>query len=493
MVREAIPNRHRASRAKRELNPQYLCSEYSLYGRVRFSIINDMLTGFMTLRITYRRLLTSYLAICLSVGGFAVASEAFAHDETPAHDEIHDSHEDFTLIHAGHVMAVPGEDVLEDQTIIIHDGKIVGIEAGFLEDNEATIIDGREMFYLPGLIDSHVHLRGEWSPKSRWDSVTMESGDFAFQAAKHAKTTLMAGFTAVQDVGGPAEIFALKRAVNAGIVPGPHIRAAGSAVSVTGGHGDAHGFKEDILDGMHRPTICNGPDDCRRATRKAIKRGADVVKITATGGVLSNTNAGVGQQFFNDELDAIVEAATKMGRKVTAHAHGKDGIDSALKAGVKSIEHGTYLDAETARLFKKHEAVLVPTVLAGMTVKEWDFLPPNSYKKAQEIGPLMQDMLKIAHENGVTIAFGTDTGVSKHGQNAKEFQYMVEAGMSETDAIRAATVVASKHIEMDDMIGTLEAGKHADIIGVDGDPRDDISELMDVDFVMKGGVVYKSE
>jgi len=441
----------------------------------------------MTYRITYRRLLTSYLAICLSVGGFAVASEAFAHDET------HDSHKDFTLIHAGQVMAVPGEAVLENQTIVIHDGKIVGIEDGFLDDKDATIIDGKDMFYLPGLIDSHVHLRGEWSPQSRWDSVTMESGDFAFQAAKHAKTTLMAGFTAVQDVGGPIEIFALKRAINKGIVPGPHIRAAGSAVSITGGHGDAHGFKEDILDGMHSPTICDGPADCRRATRKAIKRGADVVKITATGGVLSNTNAGVGQQFFDDELEAIVEAAANMGRKVTAHAHGKDGIDSALKAGVKSIEHGTYLDAETARLFKKNDAVLVPTVLAGMTVKEWDFLPPNSYKKAQEIGPLMQDMLRVAHDNGVTIAFGTDSGVSKHGENAKEFQYMVGAGMTPTEAIRAATVVASKHIEMDEMIGTLEAGKQADLIGLDADPRDDIAELMDVDFVMKGGVIYKGE
>jgi len=221
------------------------------------------------------------------------------------------------------------------------------------------------------------------------------------------------------------EIFALKRAVNAGIVPGPHIRAAGNAVSVTGGHGDAHGFTEDILDGMHSPTICNGADDCRRAVRKAVKRGADVIKI-----------------------------------------------------GVKSIEHGTYLDAETADLFKKNDAVLVPTVLAGMTVKEWDFLPPNSYKKAQEIGPLMQDMLARAYESGVTIAFGTDTGVSKHGENAKEFEYMVAAGMSETEAIVAATVTAAKHIEMDDVIGTLEPGKYADLIGVSGDPRKDISELM---------------
>lgn len=440
--------------------------------------------------MTYRTLLTTALFTSLAIGALGVGISAFANDDE---ESPHEDHSEYTLIHAGQVMAVPGEKVLKDQTIIIHEGKIVGIEPEFIEDETATIIDGKDMFYLPGLIDSHVHLRGEWSPNSRWDTVTLESGDFAFQAAKNAKTTLMAGFTAVQDVGGPPEIFALRRAVNAGIIPGPHIRASGSAISITGGHGDAHGFTEKVLDTMQSPTICNGPADCRRAVRKAVKRGADVIKITATGGVLSNTNAGVGQQFFDDELEAIVEAATKMGRKVTAHAHGKDGIDSALKAGVKSIEHGTYLDAETVALFKENDAVLVPTVLAGMTVKEWDFLPPNSYRKAQVIGPLMQDMLARAYESGVTIAFGTDTGVSKHGNNAKEFEYMVAAGMSETEAIIAATVTASKHIELDDVIGTLEPGKYADLIGVDGDPREDITELMDVDFVMKGGVVYKGE
>jgi len=249
------------------------------------------------------------------------------------------------------------------------------------------------------------------------------------------------------------------------------------------------------LDLYKSPTICDGVADCRRAVRKAVKRGADVIKITATGGVLSNTNAGTGKQFFDDELRAIVETAESMGRKVTAHAHGKDGIDAALRAGVSSIEHGTYLDKETVALFKKHDAVLVPTVLAGMTVVDWaenhNFLPPNSALKALQVGPQMQTMLRIAWENGVTVAFGTDTGVSAHGENAREFEYMIKAGMSEMDAIKAATVVASKHIGMSDQIGTLEAGKDADIIAVDGSPLEDISELMDVDFVMKGGVVYK--
>ena len=423
--------------------------------------------------------------ILLATAALALTFTASAHDET------HDSHKDFTLIYAGQVMPVPGEPVLSDQTIIIHKGKVVGIEAGFLDDDEATIIDGKDMFFLPGLIDSHVHLRGEWNPNGRLENFTKEDSDVAYDAASNAHKTLMAGFTAVQDVGGPPSIKALSRAIAAGKLPGPHIRASGN-VSITGGHGEMNGFRADILEHFQRPTNCDGPDDCRRATRLAIKNGADLIKIASTGGVLSNTNAGTGQQMTDDELAAIVDAAASMGRKVTAHAHGKDGIDAALKAGVKSIEHGTYMDAESARLFKRNNAVLVPTVLAGMTVKEWDFLPPASYKKAQEVGPRMLDMLSLAHENGVTIAFGTDTGVSKHGYNAKEFEYMVEAGMSETEAIRAATVVAAKHIELDDKIGTLEAGKQADLIGVDGDPRDDITELMDVDFVMKGGKVYKT-
>lgn len=426
--------------------------------------------------------------ILLATAALLFTTQAFADDASSRDSQT-------TLIHAGQVLAIPGQSPIRNATITIKNGKIVSVERGFRQEAGAKVIDKRDMFILPGLIDSHVHLRGEWSPTSRWDSVLLESGDFAFQAAKHAKTTLMAGFTAVQDVGGPKEIFALKRAINAGIVPGPHIKAAGSSVSVTGGHGDAHGFKDDLLHFMQSETLCDGPSECRGAVRMAVKNGADVIKITATGGVLSNTNAGTGQQFFNDELEAIVEAATKMGRKVTAHAHGKGGIESALKAGVKSIEHGTYLDAGTAQLFKEKDAILVPTVLAGMTVVDWaknsDWLPPNSAKKALEVGPKMLNMAKIAHENGVTIAFGTDTGVSKHGQNAKEFQYLMQAGMSAQEAIASATVIASRHIGMENQIGTLEAGKEADLIGVDGNPLNSIEELMDVDFVMKGGVVYK--
>ncbi len=426
----------------------------------------------------------------LGAGLMALSISLSTATTSQAHDGPH------TLIHAGELLAVPGQPTVKEQTVIIVDGTIEDIQDGFLEgDGDDTIIDLSGHFVMPGMIDSHVHLRAEWNPNVRLEGVTRESGDIAYDAAVNARKTLMAGFTAVQDVGGPPEIFALRRAINAGKLPGPHIKASGNAVSVTGGHGDAHGYREDILDMFHSPTICDGVSDCRRAVRKAVKRGADVIKITATGGVLSNTNAGTGQQFFDDELKAIVETAKKMGRKVTAHAHGKDGIEAALKAGVSSIEHGTYLDARTVQLFKKNDAVLVPTVLAGMTVVDWaenyNFLPPNSAKKALEVGPQMQDMLRTAWENGVTVAFGTDTGVSPHGENAREFEYMIKAGMSEMDAIKAATVVAAKHIGMSGKIGTLEAGKNADIIAVDGNPLDDISELLDVNFVMKGGKVFK--
>lgn len=423
------------------------------------------------------------------LGGVALAlsSAAFAHEPGEQSST--------TIIHAGQVLAVPGENPLAEQSIYISGNKIVKIVAGYQLEKGASIVDLSDSFVLPGLIDSHVHLAMEFNPNIRLERVTKRSGDLAFDAWSNANKTLMAGFTAVQDVGGPEEVFALRDAINKGTVSGPRIRAAGRAVSPTGGHGDTHGYRQDILDLFHSPTICDGVADCRRATRAAIKAGADVVKITATGGVLSNTAAGTEQQFFDDELEAIADTAAKMGRKVTAHAHGKTGIDSALRAGVKSIEHGTYLDIETTKLFKKYGAVLVPTVLAGMTVVDWaenkNWLPPASKAKALKVGPQMKDMLKIAYDNGVTIAFGTDTGVSKHGDNAREFGYMVDAGMSEMDAIKAATITAANHLEMGKTIGSIEAGKFADIIAVDGNPLTDIEELYDVDFVMKNGVVYK--
>ena len=435
--------------------------------------------------MTYRTLL---LSAALFLSAPALADPQGADDIDRA---------DITLIHAGTLLVDADERPMKNATVVIHDGKVLGVEKGFLEDDEAKTIDLSDMFVMPGMIDSHVHLRGEWAESVRLDNVTKEPEDYALDAASNARKTLMVGFTAVQDVGGPPAIFALRRAVDAGNLPGPHIRASGSAISATGGHGDADGYRADILDILTSETVCDGVASCRRAVRTAVKRDADVIKITATGGVLSNTNAGTGLQFFEDELEAILDTAAKMGRKVTAHAHGVDGIEAAVRAGVDSIEHGTYLDRPTARLMKERGVVLVPTVLAGATVVDWaenyDFLPPASRQKALEVGPQMQSMLGMAYREGVTIAFGTDTGVSPHGNNAQEFRHMRDAGMSNKDMLQSATTIAAEHIGLADHIGTLEAGKFADIIAVDGNPLDDITVLEDVDFVMKGGVVHKHE
>jgi len=403
------------------------------------------------------------------------------------------AHAQDAIIHAGHVLAVPGEGYLTQQTILIEDGRIVAVMPGYKTHKKYPVIDLKKAYVLPGLIDSHVHITGETSPTERIEAFEDSDVDVAFKGAAFALTTLKAGFTTVQDVGGPNDsVFGLRDAIARGAVPGPRLRASGSSVAITGGHGDINGYSAQVMAALTGSSICNGADDCRRAVRQQIKEGADVIKITATGGVLSNTAAGLDQQFSDDELAAIVEAAHAMGRQVTAHAHGKSGVDAALRAGVDSIEHGTYLDAESIALFKEKGATLVPTVLAGATVTGWTnepWLPAPSRAKAAIVGPLMLDMLRRAYEGGVNVAFGTDTGVSRHGDNAKEFALMVEAGFTPEAAIRSATVVASEHVQMSKDIGTLEAGKFADLIAVTKDPLKNIKELEDVDFVMKGGEI----
>jgi imidazolonepropionase-like amidohydrolase len=266
---------------------------------------------------------------------------------------------------------------------------------------------------------------------------------------------------------------------------------------VTGGHGDGtQGYRDDVAAVLKSPAVCNGPADCRRAVREQVRRGADHIKLTATGGVLSNTAAGLGQQFMDDELAAIVAAAHAMGRKVTAHAHGVDGINAALRAGVDSIEHGTYLDDESTRLFRKTGAYLVPTLLAGETVVAWakdpnTFLLPPQRDKALKVGPAMRDMAAKAKKAGVNVAFGTDSGVSRHGENAREFALMVAAGFTPMEAISAATLGAAANMGKRETLGSLEPGRYADIVAVRGDPLADVRELESVDFVMKEGVVYK--
>ncbi len=400
-------------------------------------------------------------------------------------------------IHAGRVLADPASGrVLTQQTVLVRGGRIVSITPGYADPGGAEVIDLKSAFVLPGLIDSHVHLTSELNADDRLNTFLKTQSDAAIDAAGFAVKTLRAGFTTVADLGAPPEsILALRRGIARGVVPGPRIIASAGGVSVHGGHGDANGMPRAMANVLRSPGVCSGADDCARAVRERVRDGADIIKITATGGVLSQTAAGLGQQFTDEELKAIVQAAHSMGRRVTAHAHGADGINSFLRAGGDSIEHGTYADAESAKLFKSSGAYLVPTLLAGDFVareaaKPDTFMTPATRDKALTAGPLMQNMLRRMHAAGVKIAFGTDTGVSFHGDNAQEFALMVGAGMTPLEAIAAATVNAADHFQLGHEIGSLAPGKAADIIAVGGDPLADVRELESVDFVMKGGKVF---
>jgi imidazolonepropionase-like amidohydrolase len=312
----------------------------------------------------------------------------------------------------------------------------------------------------------------------------------------YLERTLHAGFTTVRNLGADAELIgALQRATAKGLIAGPRIIYSGGAISATGGHGDSHGYRTEILELDENVGICDGADDCRRAVRARVKQGAGVIKITATGGVLSNTAAGLNQQLTDEEMKSIVEAANSLGRKVAAHAHAADGINAALRAGVSSIDHGSYLDDESVKLFLENDAWLVPTLLAGISVRDElmvnDQIPPAIVDKINTVVPVVEASFKRALKGGVNIAFGTDSGVSKHGDNAREFEIMVDYGMSESQAIKTATLNAAELLGMRDQIGSIEEGKSADIIAVDKNPLEDISELKNITFVMKSGVIYK--
>lgn len=405
-----------------------------------------------------------------------------------------------TLIHAGRLLADPATGrVLTQQSILVRNGRIVSVTPGYATPARgANLIDLKSSFVLPGLVDSHVHLTDEQGPEARLNTFLKTSADRAVDGAGYALKTVRAGFTTVADLGGDAEaVLALRNGVARGTIPGPRIIASAGAISVHGGHGDANGMPRDLALVLRGPGVCSGADDCARAVRERVRDGADIIKITATGGVLSQTAAGLAQQFTDAELKAIVEAAHAMGRKVTAHAHGVDGVNSFLRAGGDSIEHGTYADAESARLFKAGDAYLVPTLLAGDFVareaqRPGGFLSPVQAAKALEAGPKMLDMARRMREAGVKFAFGTDTGVSAHGDNAQEFALLVKSGFTPLQAIQIATIGAADHFGLTSEIGTIAAGKSADIIAVDGDPLGNVRELESVDFVMARGNVYRS-
>ena len=405
-----------------------------------------------------------------------------------------------TYLHAGRLLDQPGKPPRGASTVVITDGVVTSVSDGTLPAPAgATTVELGDAFVLPGLTDMHVHLFSDGDPlRQRLEQSTRDREDAAFIAALHARQTLEAGFTTVRDLSAPPRgIRALRDAIDAGEVPGPTVINAGKMISVSGGHGDSGGLNEESYEalGPHDfNNLCNGADDCRRAVREQIRLGALAIKFAATGGVLSNVAGGIGQQMTSDEMKGLIDAAHDFGRKVAAHSHAAAGTMAAVNAGVDTIEHGTFLDEPTVKAMLAHGTWLVPTMLASDTAlgqARAGKLPPASAAKAEETAGAARKSHALAIKMGVKIAFGTDTGVSKHGENAREFALMVRAGMTPMAAIAAATVGAAEALGRSDSVGRIAPGMPADIIAVHGDPLTDVTRLEHVDFVMKRGAVVK--
>ena len=404
-----------------------------------------------------------------------------------------------TLIHAGRLIDGVSDAPRERQTIVVDGGRIAAVESGFRAATAGDlVIDLSSATVMPGLMDMHVHLTSEHSRRSEIDSVRKGEADRAYDSVPFAERTLLAGFTTVRNVGDQFNVsIALRRAIEEGKVRGPRVFTSGRSIGSTGGHADASNSWGPFLysDDPRLNTVCNGADGCREAVRQRYKDGVDSIKITATGGVMSIAKSGTAPQFTEDELAAIISTAHDYGLKVAAHAHGTEGMKRAVRAGIDSIEHGTLMDDETMRLMKQQGTHYVPTISAGRWVydkaQDPTYFPAIVRPKALAIGPVIQKTFAKAWQAGLTIMFGTDCGVCEHGSNAREFGYMVEAGMPIMAAIRSATIVPARYLGIDDRLGSIEAGKLADIVAVPGDPMTDASVMERVSFVMKEGVVYK--
>ena len=403
-----------------------------------------------------------------------------------------------TIIWCGTLIDGISNDVKKNMTIVVEKNKITAIENGFtIAAPGDKTIDLKTRTVMPGWIDCHVHFEGETKKGNLADRFIYNPADVAFESLKYANVTLMAGFTTVRDLGGSGINIALRNAINKGLVIGPRIFTAGKSIATTGGHADpTNGYRKDLMgDPGPLEGVINGPEDAYKAVRQRYKDGADLIKITATGGVLSQAKDGANAQFTEAEIIAIVSAAKDYGFRVAAHAHGAEGIKRAIRGGVSSIEHGTFMDDEGIQLMKQYGTWLVPTITAGKSVADsakiagyyTDIVTP----KALATGPQIQNTFAKAYKAGVKIAFGTDAGVYKHGWNWLEFGYMIEAGMPAIDAIKAATSSAADLLGVKSQLGSIETNKTADIVAVDGDPLKDPKVFGKVVFVMKDGTIYK--
>lgn len=406
------------------------------------------------------------------------------------------------FIHAGALLTRPGEAPRGASTIVVRDGKVAEVRDGYAAPEAgAELIDLKDRFVMPGLVDMHVHLWGIGGDplRSRLTALNRDEGDNMMLAIDNARATLDAGFTTVRDLGGDARgMRALREGIERGTVAGPTIVNAGNPISVSGGHADpTNGLAETFADAVHQHKIntCDGPDDCRRAVRQQVALGAQVIKYMSTGGVLSNVSGGLGRAMTDEEMKAIVDTAHGLGRKVATHSHAAAGTKAAIAAGVDTIDHGSFLDDEAIRAMKANGTWLVPTMMAPAAALQQaraGMLPPATIPKAEEAAAAAMASHSKAFAAGVKVAFGTDSGVSRHGDNAKEFAMMVRAGMTPAQALRAATVNAAEALGRSSSIGTIEPGKDADIIAVAGSPLEDVTRMEKVDFVMRHGVVHKA-